>query len=67
MGKGDIRDLLLYFAFTAVPIATFLLQDYPNAIFFTALLVVNLVGWVGFEPPHTPRGKNEYQVIASAN
>ena len=46
MGKGDVRDLLLYFAFIAVPIAIFLLQDYSNAMFFTALLVVNLVVWV---------------------
>jgi len=41
MAKG-IRDLLLFFAFAGVPIASFLLQDFPDTQFFAILLVIFL-------------------------
>ncbi len=43
MKKKSIRDLLLYFAFSGVPIASFLLQDYPNTYFYLGLLTIFLI------------------------
>ena len=35
--------MLLYFAFSGVPIASFLLQDYPNTYFYLGLLTIFLI------------------------
>ena len=53
-GNRNIRDLILFFAFACVPIASFLLQDEwkTNAQFFATLLVVNLVVLVWFKQYH---------------
>ena len=42
MGK-PARDLLLFFAFCALPVASFLLVDYPETQFYLSLLLISLV------------------------
>lgn len=41
--KKSIRDLLLFFSLTGFFSASFLIQDYPDAMFFSILLVLFLV------------------------
>lgn len=43
ISEKSIRDLLLYFVFCGVPIASFLLQDYPNTYFYLGLLTIFLI------------------------
>jgi membrane protease YdiL (CAAX protease family) len=46
------RDMLLYFALSAVPIATFLLTDYPDTNFYLSLLMISLIVIVWYRHYH---------------
>jgi len=52
-----LRDLLLFFAFSGVPIAAFLLQDYPSTEFFTTLLVIFLIILLWLRTYHKERNQ----------
>jgi membrane protease YdiL (CAAX protease family) len=42
------RDLLIFFAISALPIASYLLTEYPNTQFYLSLLLISLVVTVWF-------------------
>ena len=42
MGK-PARDLLMFFAFCALPVASFLLVDYPETQFYLSMMLISLV------------------------
>lgn len=54
------KDLLIYFAFCALPIASFLLLGYPDVNFYLSLLLVSLVVIVWM---HTYRKSGGMQLV----
>jgi len=57
MATKSIRDLLLYFALCGVPIASFLLQDYPNTYFYLGLLTIFLILLIWLRIYHRETGQ----------